>query len=241
MYFSLITPIEGHEREAIHQRLNGPYADHQWLWHYFPAEPGTARDFIFRRQDHHGLPRYYVVSHRAPLEISKAWRIQTRIYAPQMLVGDVLKFNLRANPTVRHNHDGKAKRHDVVMDAKRRLLTNPQLIKSKNLENLASNNQPTPQEIIYAACCHWLEQRGKHLGFALDFDTLVAECYEQNQQGKAQKDKLLQFSTIEFTGTLTVTDRQAFERALITGIGSSRAFGCGLMLVRRPSTDQEFP
>lgn len=247
MYFSLITPLEGHEREAIHQRLNGPYADHQWLWRCFPAEPGAPRDFIFRRKDRDGLPHYYVVSHRVPLEISRAWKIQTRTYAPQVVAGERFHFDLRANPTVRHKHDGKAKRHDVVMDAKKRLLTNPQLIQSKNWRDWGSwgdwvsNDQAAPQEIILAACCHWLLQRGKQLGFAPDLGTLGAESYEQHQQGKAQKDKILQFSTIEFTGTLTVTDRQAFESALITGIGSSKAFGCGLMLIRRPTTDGRYP
>ena len=36
--------------------------------------------------------------------------------------GDVLTFELRANPTVRHGHGGKSRRHDVVMNAKRMLL-----------------------------------------------------------------------------------------------------------------------
>ncbi len=42
-----------------------------------------------------------------------------------------------------------------------------------------------------------------------------------------------QFSRLDFTGLLTVTDPAAFLTALACGFGRARAFGCGLMLIRR--------
>ena len=40
-------------------------------------------------------------------------------------------------------------------------------------------------------------------------------------------------STLDFEGELRVTDPEAFLSALSNGIGPAKAFGCGLMLVRR--------
>src|SRR4051812_27824544 len=122
MYFSLITPTEGRERDAVHEWASGPYVEHQWLWRFFPAPEGTPRSFLFRRRDVGEIPRFYVVSKRAPLKQGSAWNIQTRDYAPALEVGARLRFDLRANPVVTHSHDGKRGRHDVVMQEKRRLL-----------------------------------------------------------------------------------------------------------------------
>ena len=87
MYFSLITPAAGREREAMQQRLHGPYRDHQWLWQMFPAPAGTARDFLFRRHEVEGMPRYYVVSNRQPESNHKTWQVQVRDYSPHVATG----------------------------------------------------------------------------------------------------------------------------------------------------------
>lgn len=43
----------------------------------------------------------------------------------------------------------------------------------------------------------------------------------------------ISLSTVEFSGALTVTEPDAFNRALLRGIGHAKGFGCGLLLVRR--------
>jgi CRISPR system Cascade subunit CasE len=62
----------------------------------------------------------------------------------------------------------------------------------------------------------------------VDDDTLRAEGYEQHR-GKSGG---LRFSTVDFSGTLEVHDPQALQRALFSGIGHAKAFGCGLLLIR---------
>lgn len=231
MYFSLIAPAPDRMREAIHQRLHGPYADHQWLWqHWFPAERGTSRDFIFRHQEHEGQSRYYVVSHRPPLDQPGAWQVQTRDYAPQLQTGDTLRFDLRANPTVRHGHDGKSKRHDVVINTKKNLLAEHGLTRWKDWKG---GDRLAMQNIIQTACANWLMRRGEPLGFTVDTDSLMVEGYDKYQENQRNKDRHLQFTTVDFSGHLTVTDAAHFQNALINGIGSAKAFGCGLLLVRR--------
>lgn len=231
MYFSLIAPAPDRMREAVHQRLNGPYADHQWLWqHWFPAERGTPRDFIFRHHEYEGQLRYYVVSQRPPLTQSSAWQVRTRDYAPKLKIGDSLHFDLRANPTVRHGHDGKSKRHDVVINAKKKLLTEHGLTQWQEWQD---NDRPKIQNMIQAACSHWLMRRSEQLGFIIDADSLMVEGYDTYQEHQHNKDRNLQFTTVDFSGQLTVTDAASFQSALMNGIGSAKAFGCGLLLVRR--------
>ncbi|MEA2080768.1 MAG: type I-E CRISPR-associated protein Cas6/Cse3/CasE [Pseudomonadota bacterium] len=44
--------------------------------------------------------------------------------------------------------------------------------------------------------------------------------------------KEINFSTLDYSGLLTVTDPELFKAALFQGIGPAKAFGCGLLLVR---------
>ena len=39
MYFSLITPTPGQERDAAHDWARNAYEEHQWLWRFLPAPP----------------------------------------------------------------------------------------------------------------------------------------------------------------------------------------------------------
>lgn len=230
MYFSHIAPANGQERAAMHQRLDGPYADHQWLWRWFPAEAGTARDFIFRRHDTDGVPGFYVVSSRRPTEHCGDWHARTRDYAPQVNAGETLQFELRANPTVRHGRDGKSKRHDVVMEAKRELLAARGLQRWADWTDRGEDERPDLYDLVQRSCSAWLARRGEHSGFAIEAASLQVEAYQQHDE---RSDRTLQFTTVDFRGQLTVTDPQALALALRSGIGHAKAFGCGLLLIRR--------
>ncbi len=39
--------------------------------------------------------------------------------------------------------------------------------------------------------------------------------------------------TLDFEGNLKIVDADQFKRALFKGIGSAKAFGCGMMMVKR--------
>jgi len=227
MYFSLITPAEGRERDAAHEWTREPYAEHQWLWRLFAAPPGTPRDFLFRRSETGGLPRFHVVSRRVPQPAGTAWCIQTRPYEPCLAQGDRLQFELRANPSVRHGRDGKSKRHDVVMEAKKRTLAESGLSRWSERPN---EHKPALYALVQQSCTHWLAQRGARLGFEFDEQRLVAEAYQQHGDKTGRK---LQYSSVDLSGELTVTDPKAFTTALYEGVGHAKAFGCGLLLVRQ--------
>ncbi len=228
MYFSLITPAKGRIYEALQQRLDGPYADHQWLWRWFPAPAGTARDFIFRRHGAGELLRFYAVSKRPPAEMTGAWQVQTREYAPAVQTGDFFSFELRANPTVRHGRDGKSKRHDVVMEAKKKLLAERGL--SRWADWVDDGSKPELSELVQQSCGNWLARRGESLGFDFDPDSLIVAAHEQHQE---RADRSMQFTTVDFNGVLRVTDAEAFRHALLRGVGSAKGMGCGLLMIRR--------
>ena len=227
MYFSLITPKEGCERDAAHEWASGPYVDHQWLWRLFPAPKGAPRDFVFRRRDVGESPRFYVVSKRPPLAQGANSSIQTRDYAPALEAGARLRFDLRANPTVAtHSHDGKRGRHDVVMQEKKRLLEERGLARWQDWQD---EDKPVLYALVREACGAWLQSRASRLGFDVDQKSLSVDGYQQH----AEKDGRLRFSTVDFSGELTVIDPTAFAVTLSDGVGHSKAFGCGLLLVRR--------
>lgn len=226
MHFSLITPTAGHERDAAHDWARGAYEAHQWLWRFLPAPPGTPRSFLFRRRDVDGLPRFYVVSDREPAAPTAHWQVQSKAYAPELVAGDRLAFDLRANPVVTtRNAAGKVARHDVVMQEKTRLL------KERGLPNWAAwstPDKPTMPELVQGRCSAWLLKRCDALGVTLDAESLRVEGYEQ-QRGKAGE---LRFSTVDLSGHLRVLEPAALQRALYGGVGHAKAFGCGLLLVR---------
>lgn len=226
MYFSLIKPRTGRERDAAHEWANGPYAEHQWLWRLFPASEGSPRDFLYRRWDAEGMPRYYVVSKRPPQVQSTVWGVQTQEYEPKLEAGARLRFDLRANPVITHGHDGKSKRHDVVMQEKTRLLRERGLV---NWQDWQGEDKPLLYTLVRETCGAWLKSRAERHGFAVDEESLAVDSYQRHAEQKGR----MHFSTVDFGGELTVRDPTAFGAALYDGIGHAKAFGCGLLLVRR--------
>jgi len=85
----------------------------------------------------------------------------------------------------------------------------------------------------------WLVSKGESHGFVL-----CKDGYEQLKlqssgylwhalSEKAKRGTKSGFSSVDFTGELEVRDVDKFEDALFSGIGRSKAFGCGLLMVRR--------
>lgn len=226
MHFSLITPCAGQEGAAAHEWMSGAYSEHQWLWRFFPATNGSPRDFLFRRSDLGNVPRFYILSKRPPERITAAWDVQSREYAPRLEVGNQLQFDLRANPVVTVTQDGKSKRHDVVIQEKKRLL---QARGFARWDEWQGKDKPEMHELIYKSCSKWLSERGKRMGFDVDQNSLLVEAYHQHRG----KQEALRFSTVDFSGVLTVVNPDALANALFNGVGHAKAFGCGLLLVRR--------
>lgn len=257
MYFSVITPEERLLRQAANELARSSYAEHQWIWKFFPGNADRKRDFIFRRHENEQMPRFYVVSQSPPQAFSDAWTVQSRVYDPQLQERQRLSFQLRANPIVERPGDpvldkagqpkmrdsGKIKlkviRHDVVMQAKKQLLAEHGYSKEAKWADWKDDiNKPLLYELVQKHCAEWLDGVAKKHGFEIALTheeepqrKLQVDAYEQNKAGK--RDHTIRFSTVDFSGELLVTDPELFQQALCNGLGHAKAFGCGLMLVRR--------
>lgn len=233
MYFSVIEPAEGREREAAFARLDGPYAEHQWLWQFFQAPAGSPRDFLFRSMNASMGNRFYVVSARPPNDNNSVWSVRSKPYSPQCVKGQRLCFDLRVNPVVTTTRNNKKSRDDVIIKRKKELLLARGIGKWSEWR---SEDRPLENELVADACQEWLcssidggQSRAERAGFIVVNATLRAEAYLQHRSHK----KGIRFSTVDLSGELEVIDPQIFLTTLQKGIGHGKAFGCGLLMVRR--------
>lgn len=209
-----------------------PYAAHQWLWQLFPGQ--TERNFLFRQEPQE---RFYVLSQCSPSAQHDLFFVETKIFNPQLMAGQTFDFQLRANPVITR----QKKRYDVLMDAKCQAKARGE--PKESWWNLQTD-----------AACLWLEKQGEKHGFILinhspetfsqwageDVENSVitgrpcVESYQQHSFQRQSGQKPIMFSSVDFTGTLKITDVDKFKRALFQGLGKSKSLGCGLMMIKRP-------
>lgn len=113
--------------------------------------------------------------------------------------------------------------HDVVMDLKHRT----------GYKDKASSDRPPLAELVQEAGLEWLQKRAERHGFLVQADAVRVEGYLQHRAFKQGGKKPIRYSTLDFAGLLTIDDAKLFQQALLHGIGPAKAFGCGLLLVRR--------
>ena len=192
-------------------------AVHQLVWSLFAGNPDAQRDFLWR-EDQQGT--FFILSPRPPSE-SPVFETETKEFAPVLAVGDLLRFSLRANATRSLKTPGapRGKRADVVMAA----------LKSVPVSERA---EARPGLILETGRA-WLEAQGTRHGFSLaGHAPLRVEGYDQLKLPRAG-GRAISVSVLEFEGVLSVTDPSGFLGALAQGFGHAKAFGCGLMLIRR--------
>lgn len=227
MYLSRITfnPLASHQQlaQAI---CHDTYKEHQALWQLFDTDPDAERDFLYRQTLDQGRVKYYVLSKRPPIDHSGIWLVsEPKLYAPQLSAGQSLFFSLRANPVITvKNAEGKKERHDVVMWEKKRM----------GFSEMPKTERPLEQALVQQTCIPWLAQRAEKLGFTLQTDSVLVDGYQQHESHSKQAKTAIRYSTVDFQGLLTVTDPEIFiSETLFKGIGKAKAFGCGLMLIKR--------
>lgn len=230
MYLSRIRlDLNGLSRETLFEIMGGgAYGAHQLLWRLFPEYRG-ARPFLFRQEMDEpdedgrprGLPLFYVLSNREPVSIPGLLEAQCRPFSPALKTGDLLAFRLRANPTVAKSVAGKrGQRADVLMAAK---------------YPFTAGKERTSQacsEAVDQAARQWLVERASQWGFRLPVEPQV-DAYRQHALPKG-KGRTIRFSSVDYEGLLEVSEPGRLIETLALGVGRAKAFGCGLMLIRRP-------
>lgn len=224
MYMSRIRlKPEAAENRDFWRSFGGEYQTHNLIWSLFTDGPDRERDFLYRQELTGSVPTFYAVSERKPVNRGGMWLIESKEYAPVLREGQRLEFVLQANPVrTKRDENGRYHRHDVVMNAKKRLQE----------DLLPASEMPSQQEIIQEAGFAWLASRSEKHGFSVLNGEVRADGYRQMRFYKKKGQRPIQISTIDFTGLLTVIEPEAFLHALLTGIGSAKGFGCGMMMIR---------
>lgn len=212
---------------------------HHLLWTLFADREDRTRDFLWREErpgrGASGRGGFLVLSAREPVDHHALFDMdEPKPWQPALAPGDRLAFSLRANPVVtRKDAAGKGRRCDVVMD---RLHAVP-----KGERALARG------AAVREAGRDWLERQGRKHGFAIERGEgghgedghgegrpiLRVDGYEQLRIHREGKPASPRFSVIELDGVLRVTEPEALLAAVTAGFGKAKAWGCGLMLLRR--------
>lgn len=220
--------LNGLSRETLFEIMGGgAYGAHQLLWRLFPDHQ-EPRPFLFRQEmdepDEGGVPRglplFYVLSDREPTTTPGLLEVQTKPFSPVLDVGDKLAFRLRANPTMAKSVEGKrGHRVDVLMAAK------------YPFESGQERTSAACIEAMNHAARDWLASRAESWGFRLPVDPELG-AYRQHALLKT-KGRPISFSSVDYEGLLEVTDPGRLVETLAKGVGRAKAFGCGLILLRR--------
>lgn len=194
--------------------------DRRLVWSLFADEPDRRRDFLWRRMDD---GTFLLLSARRPVDHHGLFEIdEPKAFAPVLEPGDRLRFSLRANPTVRKRNDPgqrHAPRHDVVMDA---------------LHPLPSGSRVERRIVaIREEGLQWLARQGGKAGFEIREDELQCEGYRRHRIDRGVGKPALSFSSLDFEGVVEVQEPDLLLPAIANGFGPAKAFGCGLMLIRR--------
>jgi CRISPR system Cascade subunit CasE len=227
-------------RPGVLKLLGDTYMLHQALARAFPdREEGGMGRILFRVEAGSGPARILVQSDKEPdwsrLEFPvcacgpKELHFRLPDGRPVLSSGQLLRFRLRANPTVkrRFGADSKNPGHRRV-----------------GLHTAAEQ-------------CAWLERKGCEHGFELvpvpqgnDWYDPFLDADESSQPRAYRKEvqisslgKLpgikpgaagrIQHFAVDFNGVLRVTDPEKFVEALEGGIGSAKGFGFGLLSVAK--------
>ena len=192
------------------------HTGHHLVWSLFADTADRRRDFLWRETT---AGTFYVLSARRPMDNHNLFRLdEPKVFAPVLVAGDRLRFSLRANAVVRRaGSDGRSAKHDVVMDALRRR---------------AEARAETRLEVVRERGFAWLTAQGQSAGFDVAAEELQIDGYQQHsipRRGAAE----MRFSTLDIEGVLRVLDPSLLLSAVLRGFGSAKAYGCGLMLIRR--------
>jgi CRISPR system Cascade subunit CasE len=196
---------------------------HRILWLLFQKEPDTKRDFLWRDE---GRGRFMILSQRPPSDPLGLFELETKAFEPVLAAGDRLSFVLRANPVLASKAAAerpskgdrvRGKRVDVVMHA---------------LHGIPRGERAVARERIAAeAGAKWLAAQGGRAGFRLARQPIV-DSYSQIAIER-RKGRPVGVAVLELSGQIVLTDPDAFLTKLSSGFGSAKAFGNGLMLIRR--------
>ncbi|KMO17993.1 type I-E CRISPR-associated protein Cas6/Cse3/CasE [Methylobacterium platani] len=234
-------------------------AGHRLIWSLFADHPDRERDFLWREDGGSAWQRttFLVLSARAPAGGGGLFEVESKPFAPALAEGQALRFRLRAAPSfsVPSKTKGeRGKRVDPVWHEMRKDEHRPKTLSP-------DDRQVLRLEIERQVIGDWLTRQGAASGFrpvtapdaagivrpvlTIDGDIQRRLPYDAKRLRETPRRKPLikrrehdhpavAFTTFDLEGEIVVEDPAKFLAQLPKGFGRAKAFGCGLMLIRRP-------
>ncbi|TGL35339.1 type I-E CRISPR-associated protein Cas6/Cse3/CasE [Leptospira koniambonensis] len=160
--------------------------------------------------------------------------------------GMILRFSVVANPTKKQkdyrslfrdelkNYPEKCdhSNQNLYLEGKVKLEELIKIVSKEQREKLKSKKVGIYKEQDQL---EWLSRRGIDNGF--EILNAIIESSGNNQASKTkqrEKHTIPKIHTVTFSGILKITDPEKFKTAYTKGIGSGKAFGCGMLLLARP-------
>lgn len=199
---------------------DAPRRGHHLIWSLFADRKNRRRDFLWTAT---GPGTFATLSARPPDDRHNLFRVESsEPFVPAIAAGDRLCFRLHANPVVSEPRTRKPYRmckHDIVTNA---LRAHPAAERHRRFD-----------ETVQTRGFSWLETQGRAKGFAVEPGEVRIHSYRRHKIERRNKRRANnpRYATLDFEGVLTVKSRSKLLRAIATGFGSSRTWGCGLMLI----------
>lgn len=206
-------------------------AHHRLIWSLFGGAD-QKRDFLWR-SDGHG--KFYTLSHRPPDPEGAGLfePAETKRFEPDLRAGDLLRFTLRANATRSlppATKGARGARVDVVMHA----------LRKEEGESQVAPRAQRRDSAAESAGREWLSAQGEAHGFRIISGTngtpnIQVESYRTIDlpRARGRREQRPRFGILDLCGKIEVVDPAIFLAKIASGFGRAKAFGCGLMLIRR--------
>jgi len=224
----LATDASGHGRDTTHRLLWTLMPESMQGAGKLGAAGGDRAAFLWcRAPDREKRPAWYVLG-PAPRADAALFEVESKPWSLAPSAGDRLLFELTVHATVdrmlapEQGREGR-KRIDVVLDA----------ILAAEREGEAAARAEIRRERGEKAMRNWWASQGARCGFTplstamVDYHTLPLG------RSRTRGRNPVQLGIARLNGTIEVTDPAAFAHKVAVGFGRAKAFGCGLMLLRR--------
>ncbi|NPV02161.1 MAG: type I-E CRISPR-associated protein Cas6/Cse3/CasE [Brevinematales bacterium] len=192
--------------DAAKLRFFDNYAWHKAAWEMFPGDR-EKRCFQSRLEHSHNGYILFILSDEEPMrpEWCPSECIETKRIADNFLNYDLYLFDLIANPTRK--------------------------IKSFDAKGNLKPNGTRAAILNYEGQIEWLKRKAEQSGFEiLDSPSLSVEHAANGRFHKKGAPGL--HIGMRFSGAIRVTDRDKFREAFYHGIGTAKAFGFGMLMIK---------
>lgn len=201
----------------VRHELNNVYELHRTVMSGFPPTLPKDERVLFRLdEDHDGRPTLLVQSQTEPdwSGLAASYLRPSDPFDPipnpavkrvelDFRAGQMLRFRLRANPTVKQKQDGQKQGHRVAIAREEKQLE----WLSRKAEAGGFRIRPTDVRVA---------ELGREFGLT-------------KEDPRADKRHHVELHVVQFDGFLQVADPACFAKTLRAGIGSAKGFGCGLL------------